>query len=97
MRFGYQDVPLRHDQHDRLAGGDHASDCVNGKLVHAALLRRADFNLLEQVLGGNAPLLKLGDFALDFAQFLRDLTTQILVDLQNLKLGFGDLALGLRH
>ena len=37
------------------------------------------------------------DFAVDLAHILGDFAAEILVDLDDLQLGFGDLALGLRN
>ena len=58
-----QVVGFRHDQHDRLAGGDHAADGVDGRLEHGAVLRRADIDALELVLGGDLALDEFADLA----------------------------------
>ena len=39
---------------------------------------------------------QLGDLAADFGEVLADLGAHVLIDLQDLDLGLGDLALGLR-
>lgn len=46
---------------------------------------------LELVLGRGDPLLELGDLALRLAQVLEHLGAEILVDLDDLQLGFADL------
>ena len=55
-------------------------------------LRRAQVDALELVLGRGDPLLELGDLALRLAQVLEHLGAEILVDLDDLQLGFADLA-----
>src|SRR5829696_6361284 len=52
-------------------------------------------NALELVLGRDLALNELGGLATDLGQLLADLGLQILVDLQDLQLGFRDLAPGL--
>ena len=74
---------------------DDAADRVDGRLVHHAVLRRADVDALELVLGRDLALDELADLAVDLAQVLGDLAAQILIDLQDLQLDLGDLALGL--
>ena len=78
-------------------GGDDAADRVHGELMHHAVLRRADVDALELVLGRDLALDELGDLVVDLAQILADLAAQVLVDLHDLQLGLGDLALGLRR
>ena len=90
-----QIVGVRHDQHDRLAGGDDAADGVDVRLEHHAVLRRADVDALELILGRDLALDEFADLAVDLAHLLGDLAAQILVDLDDLQLGLGDLALGL--
>ena len=55
-------------------------------------LRRAQIDALELVFGRGDPLLELGDLALGLAQVLEHLGAEILVDLDDLQLGFADLA-----
>ena len=69
----HQAVGIGHDQHDRLAGRDHTADRVHGGLVHHAVLRRADVDALELVLGRDLALDQLADLGLDLAQLLADL------------------------
>ena len=38
LHLGRQLVGIRHDQHQRLARGDHAPDCMDGELVHGSRL-----------------------------------------------------------
>ena len=59
------------------------------------VLRRADVDALELVLGRDPLLDELGQLAPDFGQLLADLSAQVLVDLNNLQLCLGDLALSL--
>ena len=63
-------VGVGHDQHDRLAGGDDAAHRVHGELMHHAVLRRADVDALELVLGR--------DLALDQLAILRVGSRQLL-------------------
>ena len=88
-------VALRHDQHDRIAGGDDAADRIRGRLEHGAVLRRADIGALELILGGDLALDIFADLAVGLAQLLGDVARQILIDLDDLQLDLGDLALGL--
>ena len=70
----------------------------DGELVHDAVLRRADVDALELVLGRDLALDQLGDLGLDLAQLLGDLAScRSWIDLDDLQLGLGDLALGLRR
>ena len=89
-------VGVRHDQHDGVAGGDDAADGVDVGLEHHAVLRRADVDALELILGGDLALDELADLAVDLAGLLGDLAAQVPVDLDDLQLGLGDLAGGLR-
>src|SRR5713226_9401930 len=91
-----QRIGLRHDHHDGVAGGDHAADGVNRRLQHHAVLRGADVGPPQLVLGGDLALDEFADLVVGLAQILRDIADQILVDLDDLQFGFGDLALGLR-
>ena len=62
----------------------------------SAVLRRADVDALELVLGGDLALDELADLAVDLARLLGDLAAQIAVDLDDLQFGLRDLACGLR-
>src|SRR5215208_6318904 len=95
LRLDGQHVRLRYDQHDRLAGGDHATDRMHSRLMHHPVLRRADVDALQLILGRDLALDELGDLALRLAQVLGDLAAQFLIDLQDLQLDLGDFALGL--
>ncbi len=66
------------DLHDRLAGGDHSSDRVDGELVHAPVLRRADVDAAELVLCRGLALQELGDLALHLAQLAGHFAAQVL-------------------
>ena len=63
--------------------------------MHDAVLRRADVDALQLILGRDLALGQLGDLGLDLAQLLGDLAAQLLVDLDDLQLDLGDLALRL--
>ena len=88
-------VGLRHDQHDRVAGGDDAADRVRRRLEHDAVLRRADVGALELILGRHLALDVFADLAVGLAQLLGDVAGEFLIDLEDLQLDLGDLALGL--
>jgi hypothetical protein len=90
-------VSLGHDEHDRVAGRDHAADSMNRQLEHGSVLWGANLDALELVLGGDLALDEFADLAVHFAQFLGDLAGEFLVYLQDLQGGFGDLAFGLRR
>src|SRR5262249_23806469 len=85
------------DQHDRLAGGDHAADGVNLEMKHPAVLGSANVDALQLVFGCYLALDQLGDLGADLGEVLADLGAQVLVDLDDLQLRLGDLALGLRR
>src|SRR5262245_2790609 len=88
-------VGARDNQHDRLAWADDAPDRMHGKLMHAAVPRRADVDALELVLGRNPFFNQLRGLCPDLGQLLAHLAAKILIDLQDLELGFGDFAPGL--
>ena len=96
LRFEVEGVVDRHDQHGGLGRGDHAADRVDGELMHVAGARRADVDPLQLVLGRDLALDELRDLGLDLAQLLHHLGAHLLVDLDDLQRGLGDLALGLR-
>ena len=89
-------VGLRHDHHDGVAGGDHAADGVNRRLLDHAVLRRADIDPPQLVFGRDLALDEFADLVVGLAQILGDVADHVLVDLDDLQFGFGDLALGLR-
>ena len=61
-------------------------------LEHCAVLRRADLDAPELVLGRHLALDEFADLAVDVAQFARHFARQFLVDLQHLQLVLGNLA-----
>ena len=63
LRLDRQRIGLRHDQHDRVAGSDDPADRVHRELMHHAVLRRADVDALELVLGRHLALDELADLA----------------------------------
>ena len=89
-------VGLRHDHHDGVAGGDHAADGMHRRLQHHAVLRRADVDPAQLVFGGDLALDEFADLVVGLAQILGDFADHVLVDLDDLQFGLGDLALGLR-
>src|SRR3954453_20860815 len=89
-------VGLRPDQHEGVAGGDDAPNRMHGRLQHHAVLRRADVDAAQLVLGGDLALDHFADLVVGLAQILGDLADHVLVDLDDLELGLGDLAFGLR-
>ena len=95
LRLDRKLVGIGHDQHDRVAGGDDAADGMHVGLEHHAVLRRADVDALELILGGDLAFDEFADLAVDFARLLGHFAAQIAVDLDDLQFGFGDLAGGL--
>ena len=73
-----------------------AADRVNVGLEHDAVLWRTDVDALELVLGGDLALDELAILGVDLAHVLGDLAAQILIDLDDLQLGLGNFAFGLR-
>jgi len=61
-----------------------------------AVLRRADVDAAQLILGGDLALDEFAELVVGLAQILGDFADQILVDLDDLQFGLGDLALGLR-
>jgi hypothetical protein len=78
-------------------GGDDAADGVHRRLQHDAVLRRADVDAAQLILGGDLALDELADLVVGLAQILGDLADHVLVDLDDLQFGFGDLAPRLRR
>src|SRR6202035_3719851 len=91
-----QRVGLRHDQHDLVAGRDHAADRICRRLKHGAVLRRADVDAAELIFRRYLALDELADLAVGLAQFLGDVAGELLIDLEDLQLDLGNPALGLR-
>src|SRR4051812_5524414 len=96
LGFDLEIVGLRHDQHESVAGGDDAANGMHRRLQHHAVLWRADVDTAKLVLGGDLALDHFADLVVGLAQILGDLADHVLVDLDDLELGLGDLALGLR-
>ena len=69
---------------------------MNRRLQHHAVLRGADVGPPQLVFGGDLALDEFADLVVGLAQILGDVADHILVDLNDLQFGFGDLALGLR-
>ena len=65
-------------------------------LQHHAGLRGSDVDPTQLVFGRDLALDELTDLVVGLAQILGDLADHILVDLNDLQFGLGDLALGLR-
>jgi hypothetical protein len=53
LRFDGEQIRLRHDQHDRVGGRHDAADGMHRELMHDAILRRADVDVLELILRGH--------------------------------------------
>jgi hypothetical protein len=66
------------------------------ELEHGAVLWCADIDPLQLVFGLKLALDEFADFGVDLAHLLRDLTAEVLVDLNDLERDFGDLSSGLR-
>src|SRR5262249_4106791 len=81
----------------RLAGGDNAADRVHVQLMHHSALRCPNVDAHELVFGGDLAFHQLGPLALDLAQLLGYLASEILIDLGDLELGHRDLGSRLRH
>src|SRR3954454_20038000 len=96
LGFDLEIVGLRHDQHEDVARGDDPTNRVYGRLQHHASLWRTDIDAAKLVLGGDLALEHFADLVVGLAQILGDLADHVLVDLDDLELGLGDLALGLR-
>src|SRR4029077_1862237 len=97
LDLNHQLVALRHDEHERIAGGDHATDGIRRRFKYDSILRGAQFGALELILCRDLALDILADFAVGFAQLLGDAAGQILIDLDDLQLDFGDFAFRLRR
>src|SRR5262245_49111019 len=69
---------------------------MDRELEHGAVLRRTDIHPLQLVFGLKLALDEFADLGVDLAHLLLDLTAEILVDLNDLELDFGDLPPGLR-
>ena len=95
--FDGQCVRLGHDQHDGISRTDDFAEGVHRELMDDAVLRGADIDALELVFGGHLALDEFAKPAVKLAQFLRHLAAEVLIDLEDLKLDFADLAAGLRH
>ena len=67
------------------------------KLIDEARAGSPDVDALELVLGSSHPLDKLGNLALRFAQVLQHFGAEILVELDDLQLGFADLGARARN
>ncbi len=95
LRLDNEVVGIGHDQHDHVASSDHATDRMYRQLEHRTVLRGANLDALELVLGGDLAFDELANLGLDLAHLLGDIAAQILIDLDDLQLGLGDLAFDL--
>src|SRR6266852_547487 len=89
-------VGLRNDHHDGVAGGDHAAHGMDRRLQHHAVLRGADVDPPQLIFGRDLALDEFTDLVVGLAPILGDFPDHILVDLNDLQFGLGDLALRLR-
>src|SRR4030081_2477023 len=69
---------------------------MDRELMDDTILRSADIDALELILGGHLPLDEFTDFAVDLPKFLGNFTAQILLDLDDLQFDFGDFPAYLR-
>src|SRR5512146_3049132 len=67
------------------------------ELVDHAALRSAYVHPLQLIFGRHLALDEFANLAVNLAQFLRNLAAEVLVNLQDLQLDFGDLAPDLRR
>ena len=88
-------VRLGHDQHNRIAGRDHAANRIRGRLENDTILRRAESVRHELILRSHLSLDIFSDLAVGLAQLFADVAGEFLIDLENLQLGLDDLALDL--
>ena len=65
-----------------------------GKLMDASALRRADVDALQLIDSGGLAFSQLRQASSALRQVLADFAAKILIDLDDLKLDFGDFALG---
>jgi hypothetical protein len=72
--FDQQVVGRGYDKHDRVPGGDNATDGVNRRLEHDAVLRRAQIGTPELIFRSNLPLDVFADLAVGLPQLLGDVT-----------------------
>src|SRR6185312_11273525 len=92
-----QVVRFRNDQHDGVTSRDDSAYSVHFRLEHDAILWCANVDALELVLRRDLALDELAIFGVDLAHVLSDLAAQILINLDDLQFGLGNLALGLRN
>lgn len=90
-------IALRHNQHYSLARVDDATNRVHCQLVHHAIMRCAKVDAFQLIFGSHSFLDEFCDFALHLAEFLGHVTSQFLVDLNDLKFSFGNLPVRLCH
>src|SRR5262249_15860759 len=65
------------------------------QLEYRAVLRGANIDTLQLILSGHLSFDELADLGFDFAQLLGHVAAEILIDLDDLQLDFGNLALDL--
>src|SRR5262245_51284088 len=97
FHFDREVVRLGDDEHDGITGRDHAADRVNRQLKNGSVLRGANVDAFELVLSRDFALDELADLAINLAQFLGDIAGNILIYLENLQRGLGNLTFGLRR
>ena len=85
-------VGCRYDQHDRFPGIDDAADGVNGELVDEAVLRRHEVDAPKLIFRRHPALDQLGDLSAHLGDFLAHIGLPVLLDLDDLQLGLGNLA-----
>ena len=95
FQLRHERVLVRNDLQDRFCRRDDGSFGMDAQLVNDPGLRCLDIDPFQIVLGGDQALGKLAAVAFGLAQLIGNLRTVIGIDLQDLQLGFGDLAPGL--
>ena len=93
--FHRQGVRIGHDEHDGLTRRHNTADRMHGEFMHEAVLWSMDIDAFEVILGGNFAFHELGDFRSRVGKILTHVAAQILIDLNDLQFGLGDLTLGL--
>ena len=91
-RLDAQGLMVRHDQHELLAGGDHASDRVHPQFVHDAVYRRSDVRATKLVFCGDLAVPQLRDLCLNLPDLFLGFRGCGLVYGPDLQLNLGDLS-----
>ena len=93
-RIDLQLVRFRNDDHHDLCRRNDTSDGVNRQFVNNSVYRSAKFDMGHLVFCGNCAFGQLSLFVLGLSQVLHDVGPEILIQLDQLQLGFVDFAAG---